>query len=466
MVIGSEGVVSLRDILRLLLLSLLLVLVCANAFRSNAPSRRILLIAGMLALLLLPWLLSSSNATWRVPFEKVPAWQLEAKVPLLLLLTWLFVAASLLLQQLLRVRREVRAVLALPDLHNKRVLAQLNSLVQAMRLPLPQLKQGDRACSLGFAGGVIVLPTQACVWSTDVLRSVLAHELVHIKRRDGFWLLLSHMLQRFYWWMPWLTWLHQYFVRAMEESCDDQASQYLGDPLLYVNGLVNSLRVADAGQPPRTRHGSAILAMHGNHVYSRVRRFGSLRRQQIESGGLYWCMLALLTLVTVLTGIDPVAAENRLLAHHAGNSYWLGTTLDRGAPDRIDMAHVDVSTRPLTPDLPNHPTALFDARVVYPGKALRQRLQGDVLVHFRVNLDGSISHARVAQSQPPQIFDQAAMRAVQQSSFQPFHRSSSVRWLTAAETHTGSGTQTISQPFADTVGQPVWMQRHFSFRLP
>lgn len=55
----------------------------------------------------------------------------------------------------------------------------------------------------------------------------------------------------------------------------------------------------------------------------------------------------------------------------------------------------------------------------YPSAAARRRDEGWVEVEFAVMPDGSIANARVVDSQPPRLFDRAAIDAVQRWTFKP-----------------------------------------------
>ncbi|MEP6634522.1 MAG: energy transducer TonB [Luteimonas sp.] len=55
----------------------------------------------------------------------------------------------------------------------------------------------------------------------------------------------------------------------------------------------------------------------------------------------------------------------------------------------------------------------------YPPEALRAGQSGEVQVEFTVGADGSVSNARVVRSNPPRVFDRAAVAAVRRWRFQP-----------------------------------------------
>lgn len=79
---------------------------------------------------------------------------------------------------------------------------------------------------------------------------------------------------------------------------------------------------------------------------------------------------------------------------------------------------------PTPPPRPARPTAadlrpLSTPAPSFPVDALRAGTSGEVQVEFTVGTDGSVTSARVVNSEPRRVFDRAAMEAVQRWRFQP-----------------------------------------------
>lgn len=55
----------------------------------------------------------------------------------------------------------------------------------------------------------------------------------------------------------------------------------------------------------------------------------------------------------------------------------------------------------------------------YPADALRAGTSGEVMVEFTVDVDGSVSNARVVRADPPRTFDREALAAVRRWRFEP-----------------------------------------------
>jgi periplasmic protein TonB len=68
------------------------------------------------------------------------------------------------------------------------------------------------------------------------------------------------------------------------------------------------------------------------------------------------------------------------------------------------------------------PQVLQRVAAKYPPIAGRQRLEGWVQVELTVGTDGNVSNARVLQSEPPEVFDKAALEAARKWKFKPATR--------------------------------------------
>lgn len=55
----------------------------------------------------------------------------------------------------------------------------------------------------------------------------------------------------------------------------------------------------------------------------------------------------------------------------------------------------------------------------YPEAAREERLEGYVVVRYDISVDGRVVRARVARSEPPGVFDAAALAAVRSWVFNP-----------------------------------------------
>ena len=55
----------------------------------------------------------------------------------------------------------------------------------------------------------------------------------------------------------------------------------------------------------------------------------------------------------------------------------------------------------------------------YPGRAARLQIEGAVTIEFTITADGSVADPAVIKSDPPRVFDKAALQAIVQWKFKP-----------------------------------------------
>ena len=65
------------------------------------------------------------------------------------------------------------------------------------------------------------------------------------------------------------------------------------------------------------------------------------------------------------------------------------------------------------------PEAVSMGGVVYPPEAKAKHVEGYVVVRYDVTEEGTVTNAKVVESQPPGIFDDAALAAVEKWKFDP-----------------------------------------------
>jgi bla regulator protein BlaR1 len=150
-----------------------------------------------------------------------------------LISAWLLVLAVLLVR-LLRGLLEIRRIVCRssdPSAEHSRQYAMLRDQAKVRKsVELRITGEIDSPVSVGIFRQVILLPA----WCTRELDSqqldfVLAHELIHVRRRDGAKQLLIHLAATIHWFNP-LVWLANRFAgRYLELSCDQQVLNQFSD---------------------------------------------------------------------------------------------------------------------------------------------------------------------------------------------------------------------------------------------
>lgn len=101
----------------------------------------------------------------------------------------------------------------------------------------------------------ILLPAEALTWDEDQVRSVLLHELAHLKRRDPLVQWLTQLACALHWWNP-LVWFAAWRVHVeRERACDDLVLTSGVRPSMYAEHL---LHVASQLSPSPWTHGCGL----------------------------------------------------------------------------------------------------------------------------------------------------------------------------------------------------------------
>ncbi|MEM8768601.1 MAG: M56 family metallopeptidase [Pseudomonadota bacterium] len=332
---------NVPELLAFVLSSLLAIGLALYCFKRRPATRRLFLLVLAALLIAIPLVVFVLDLRFSVGLVEVqpPAFaSLSVELLVVLLLSGL-VHLAFRMVGLLRARLRLNR---LPLVQASALDAPLREFAGALGLNvLPVLREGPQACSTTLGASVIVLPRAWQRWSPTTIRAVLAHELVHIVRRDDVCLQFLRGVSQVLWWLPWLRLLPSLFESAMEESCDDLAAFIVRSDIAYLDGVYDAARAAAGPLAP-------TAALTGASLPERVRRFGSFRDQHIDSRGLYWACLTGALLLTALWSVnfrtvaDPAAGELRLI----GKVLRAGFGAEVGAEEGIS---VQLRTPPQAP---------------------------------------------------------------------------------------------------------------------
>lgn len=389
--------VDVRFLAQLVLCSALLTCIAFVAFRRNAVTRRAYaLLAGALLLALPFCLLAISGWHWTAPFEALRVLSLagQTAVPLWLFGIWIGVALALNASALLRALSARRSLAALAPVANAAIEREAAAVAAQLGFERRyRLRSGAAACSSSIAGDTVVLPAEAPAWHPGALRAVLAHEFVHLARRDDLGLLALRLVLHWYWFAPWVGLLRGQYVRAMEQSCDDRAAECLPSAADYLDGVLCAAR--DEAATPTM----AAAASLGGAAVERFQRFLGIRERQLDAGGVYWGLVTALSVALLCTSVE---------FERASEPVFTGPALRIAAPRAAPPA-----PRILERGIVGGERRLRESQSpIYPGRALTDGVEGRVVVEYRIAGDGRVVRPEVLASDPPGMFDSAVLRAL------------------------------------------------------
>ncbi|HEY6767227.1 MAG TPA: M56 family metallopeptidase [Candidatus Sulfotelmatobacter sp.] len=142
---------------------------------------------------------------------------------------------------------------------------------------------------LGWFRPAVMLPVSALTGlSPDQLRSVIAHELAHIKRLDAFVNIFQIGVETLLFYHPAVWWLNRRIRSEREHCCDDIAVSICGNPLQYARAL--TLMEQWRGVP------AMAMAAAGGSLSARVRRLlGMKSGTSVRGAGLTASVVCLTT---------------------------------------------------------------------------------------------------------------------------------------------------------------------------
>ena len=268
--------------------------------------------------------------------------------PALLAITWAALALILSIRQLYTYRRLsqfIKSANSAPE----SILATAKQIAsQLERVELPQLRVADDLASpfaAGFLHPVIVIPkTLADEKYRPNLVAVLAHELVHIKSRDLFWMAFAHALSILLWFHPLMWRMRHAHNMACEQVCDGVAAEISGGAPAYSQTLAQTFLtlVVDAPQPM----GAPML-----RPSEITRRIAILKiGLQVKSLKWSWVGLACLAAIIVLAGLGGLRLaerEQQIRSWFAG--YIHGA--DHGQKDDFSPSKLDWNDIPILLEL-------------------------------------------------------------------------------------------------------------------
>lgn len=162
-------------------------------------------------------------------------------------------------------RRRSRAIA------DARLLEHVEDLRRAVRCSRPVLvrecDEAGLAATVGWWRPLILLPSEWRSWSEAEVRTVLAHELAHVRHRDYLIGLLTCLCGAIYFYHPLVHWLSARLRQSQEVAADALAAPASGGRMGYLQALARLALRSPARTPATSR---VCPAMSGGTLMRRI----------------------------------------------------------------------------------------------------------------------------------------------------------------------------------------------------
>ena len=197
--------------------------------------------------------------------------------------------------------------------------------------------------TFGLLRPAVLLPSDSAGWPDSRRRTVLLHELAHVRRGDAATHLAARVALAFNWWNPlaWTAWRE--FLKERERAADDlvlnageRASDYAGHLLEVARGLGTVPATAWAGvcmARPSQLEGRLVAILD-----SRVNRKSPGRAAAVLAAAL---AVAAIAPLAALRGQNPQVPPDVDATIRAGNSQKNPAMLERAASDYENLGKYD-----------------------------------------------------------------------------------------------------------------------------
>lgn len=230
---------------------------------------------------------------------------------------------------------------------------------------VPELEQ---PATFGVVRPVVLLPGSMRDQPHEIQRALVAHELIHVQRRDWFWVLCEELLLALCWFNPGMWWIVAEVRRSREEAVDELAVLATGSRRTYVKALL-----AFAGDSTLS---PAPAFAHRRHLF---RRILLLSTEAAMSSSRIVLSIAAMALVLV-TGTWYAAAAFPLVED--------AVTLQDQGPGPLEQRAKAVSANNPAPKRTDYEAP------EYPAEARTVGASGVVGLRVTVNEVGLVAEAR------------------------------------------------------------------------
>ena len=284
--------------------------------------------------------------------------------------------------------------------------------------------------TFGLRRPVVLLPEAADQQPLAIQRAVLAHELIHVQRRDWMWVVCEELLLAAFWFNPGMWWIVAQVRRTREEAVDEYAVAVTGSRRTYVKALL-----AFAEDAPLT---PAPAFAHRRHLF---RRITLISREAAMSSNRIVLSCAVMALV-LATG-----------SWYAAGAFPL--TEQAGGQIREEPGPLESRANPVTAQNPVPRRTDYEA-ADYPVEARSIGAAGSVTLRITLDEVGRVAEARRTRfsisAQPPGVsrsigasFGNTSRTAVEEALLKSHGRDNTEAILRAVDAMTAAASNAVTR---------------------
>ena len=257
----------------------------------------------------------------------------------------------------------------------------------APRAELRLSREVAQPAGFGLRHPIILLPESFFAMDPQAQRTVACHELLHVARRDWFWILVEEVARALFWFHPAVWWLVERIQVSREQLVDRLVIDRIPSKRAYMTAL---LVFADGGRVAS----AATPLLRRRHLRSRLRKLSK----------------------------ESVMSRTRLVATAVGLVCVMGGAI-AGAVVALPLgeavAHAQEVVDSKAPGV-TLPKVLSEVKPEYTAEAMRARIEGTVIMTTVIRTDGMPSAIAITKSLDAEYgLDTQASTALSQWRFEP-----------------------------------------------
>jgi TonB family protein len=315
-------------------------------------------------------------------------------------MVWLLGVAALFIRLfagLAATRGIAKTATTMPDDSWRPLIGDLSAAFRIRRaVRLLFINRNISPITWGFRRHTILLPADAARWSEERRRLVLAHELAHVKRRDGLTQIFIQIVCCLHWFNP-LVWYAARRLRIeRERACDDRVLSLGPAATDYADHLIQIVRGL---RTERTLSLAAISMAQPSQLETRLVSIldPRARRRALSTAAtfLLGALTAVLTASVAAIGVaaevlpPPVSIISTRLASPPAE------TPVAKPPATPQRTRIGAGTTPSTVVIA--PRVLESKPPIYTPEALQSRIEGTVTLEAAVDRQGNIKIHRIVK---------------------------------------------------------------------